>query len=229
MKINCDLHIHSCLSPCGDSDMTPNNIVNMAVLLGLDAIAVSDHNTAMNVHSVIKAAQTSALTVIPAIEICSSEEVHLLCLFYDEESAVNVSNIIYNYLPDIKNKPEFFGEQIVMDQNDNTISREERLLINALTIDISHIISIVSDNNGLVIPAHVDKSSYSIISNLGAIPKEYGFNCIEIYDKNSIVNFDGKIISDSDAHYLENMRENANIFDLKENSVKAILDYLKYK
>ena len=48
MKISYDLHLHSCLSPCADDDMTPYNIAGMAMLLGLQLLALTDHNSAKN-------------------------------------------------------------------------------------------------------------------------------------------------------------------------------------
>ena len=110
MKYSYDLHIHSCLSPCGDMDMTPNNIVNMASLLGLDLIAVSDHNSALNLPAVFTAAKGTELTVIPAIEANSAEEVHVLCLFETLEDALACSEEFYEHLPPVINRPYIFGE-----------------------------------------------------------------------------------------------------------------------
>ena len=109
MKIRYDLHIHSALSPCGDADMTPNNIVNMALICGLDMIAVSDHNTAGNVDAVMKVGQTAGITVVPAMEVETMEEIHVLCLFPTLESLLDFEqNVIFNALPPIKNKVEIF-------------------------------------------------------------------------------------------------------------------------
>ena len=111
MKLYYDLHIHSALSPCGDMDMTPNNIVNMSIIKGLDIIAVSDHNSVGNVRSCLKVAERSDLVVVPAMEVETSEEVHVLCLFPDIESAEKMAEQVYAALGDIKNRPEIFGDQ----------------------------------------------------------------------------------------------------------------------
>ena len=124
-----DFHIHSCLSPCGDKDMTPNNIVNMAALLGLNAIAVSDHNTVGNVRACQEVAKDVGITVIPGMEVQTAEEVHILTLYPSIEAAEKVAGEVYKKLPDIKNRPEIFGEQVFMDSGDNITGYEEKLLI----------------------------------------------------------------------------------------------------
>ena len=116
-----DFHIHSALSPCGDKDMTPNNIVNMAAISGLDTIAVSDHNTVGNVRSAIEAGKTCGVNVIPGMEVETSEEVHILTLYPSIEIAEDVAKEVYKKLPDIKNRTDIFGEQIFMDEEDNIL------------------------------------------------------------------------------------------------------------
>lgn len=227
MKISYDLHMHSCLSPCGDNDMTPNNIINMALLTGLDAIAVSDHNSSLNLPAVFKVAEQSELTIVPAIEVCTNEEVHMLCLLYTLSDIMDFSEELYQFLPDFPNDTRVFGEQLVMDDSDKVIRSENRLLINALTISIDKLLKIVEKYDGIAIPAHVDKSSNSIISNLGFIPPEYNFSCIEVKYPTSKVDFAGGRISNSDAHYLENINEPINFLEVKEKSARGIIDCLK--
>lgn len=227
MRISYDLHIHSCLSPCGDNDMTPNNIVNMAKLLGLDAIAVSDHNSAKNLPAVFEVAKKANLIVIPALEVCTSEEVHMLCYFRSLEDAVSFSKEIYSYLPLIRNNESIFGSQLVLDKNDYIINVESKLLINALTIGIDKLLLIMIKYNGVVIPAHVDKSSYSIISSLGYIPNEYNFSCIEVKNPNRKIEFKGIRIYNSDAHYLEHINEPINFLDVDDKSICGIINKLK--
>lgn len=225
MKLFYDLHIHSCLSPCGDNDMTPNNIVNMAKLLGLDVIAVSDHNSAKNLTAIKKIAQEVDMLVIPAIELNSAEEVHILSLFYTFEDALAFSDYIYEHLPNIINKPEIFGEQLVLDENDEKIGEVDKLLINALDIGIDKLIDIISDYNGVLIPAHIDKSSYSIISSLGFIPPDYDFKCVEVKNiDNYKADFKGRIISNSDAHYLEHINEPNLYIEAKDKTIKSVID-----
>lgn len=229
INISYDLHIHSCLSPCGDNDMTPNNIVNMALLLGLDAIAVSDHNSARNLPAVFKLAEENGLTVVPAIEVCTSEEVHVLCMTYTLESILAFSQELYEFLPDFANDTKVFGEQLIADENDQIIGSESRLLINALTISIDKLLKLVSRYDGIAIPAHVDKGSNSIISNLGFIPPDYHFSSIEVKNPEAKVDFVGKRITNSDAHYLEHIHEPIYFMEVEENSARGVIDYLKSK
>ena len=117
-----DFHIHSALSPCGDKDMTPNNIVNMAALSGLSAIAISDHNTVGNVRAAMEVGQACGVTVLAGMEIETAEEVHILTLYPSIEAAEEAARHIYKSLPDIKNRPDIFGEQIFMDEGDDKMS-----------------------------------------------------------------------------------------------------------
>lgn len=226
MKLFYDLHIHSCLSPCGDMDMTPNNIVNMAKLLELDAIAVSDHNSAKNLPATAKLAEQNGLLLVPAIEACSAEEVHLLCLFQTLEGALSCSELLESHLPDIPNDPEIFGRQVILDEEDHPIGEEKKLLINALDLGIDRLLPLVRECGGLVIPAHVDKNAYSILSNLGYIPPEYGFSCIEVKHPPFDCGFQGKTITNSDAHYLEHIHEREYALEVKTPTVSGILDAL---
>ena len=234
MKLYYDFHIHSCLSPCGDADMTPNNIVNYAKIMGYDVIALTDHNTALNCPAVAKIAEENGITFIPGMELCTSEEVHIICLFYTLEDALNFSEYVKSTMPPIKNKPSVFGEQLICDENDNVIGQEDILLVTASGISTEKVVKKVAEYNGICYPAHIDRSSFSILSNLGTIDEYFGFNCAEIYD---ILKEDElkkkhpylerlKILSDSDAHYLENMRIPQQIIDVPENNINAILNYL---
>lgn len=227
MKLYYDLHLHSCLSPCGDMDMTPNNIVNMALLKELDVIALSDHNTAKNVRSVCEVAEGTGLLVIPAIEVCTSEEVHMLCLFDSLEGCEAFGEYLYTVLPDIPNEPEIFGRQCIMNALDEEIGTLEKLLLNAVDLSIDRLLELMPLYGGMAIPAHVDRSSYSIISNLGFLPPEYGFSCIEVKHPPFECGFEGNIITDSDAHYLEDIAEPEHFLEADEKSISGIISILK--
>lgn len=236
MRIAYDFHIHSCLSPCGDKDMTPQNIVNMAKIMGYDAIALTDHNTCGNCEAVVRIGKEVGITVIPGMELCTSEEVHVVCLFPDCQKANEFSDYVYSTLPHVKNKPNIFGEQIKMDENDETVGYEEKLLITASGISCARAVEVVKSFGGICYPAHIDRSSFSILSNLGTIDESFGFTCAEIFDlskeeelkQNHPYLNNIKIISDSDAHYLENMRIPEDCYlEVESNSVEAILAYFK--
>lgn len=216
-----DFHIHSCLSPCGDMDMTPNNIVNMAFLSGLDAIAVSDHNSIGNVRSCIEVGKACGVTVIPGMEVETAEEVHILTLYPSLDAAEEVYKEVYKNLPDIKNRPEIFGEQVYMDSEDNITGYEEKLLISPTSLSLDKMFDIVKSAGGLFIPAHVDRHSYSVLTNLGFIPDDLDIKHIEV-SKNvedlsaylgsrpDLLGY--KIFRNSDAHYLADIADkNAHI------------------
>ena len=128
MNVYYDLHMHSCLSPCGADDMTPNNLVNMAALAGLQVIAVADHNTTKNVPAATKVGQQVGVLVVPAMELTTKEDIHVLCLLPDLGSAEAFREYVYARLPQRKNRPKAFGNQFVMDENDEIIEEETQIL-----------------------------------------------------------------------------------------------------
>lgn len=229
MKYYYDLHIHSALSPCGDMDMTPNNIVNMSVIKGLDIIAISDHNSVGNVRSAMEVAKDKPIVVVPAMEIETSEEVHMLCLFPDIDSAEKAEAELKTKFPFIKNRPEIFGEQVFMDSEDEITGYEEQLLVTATTLAIDDVKALADKVGGVAIPAHVDRSSYSVLSNLGVLPN-IGFNAIEVSKKTTPENYEylhKKIIQNSDAHYLEDISEPEQQIELTECTAQALISHLK--
>ena len=209
-----DFHIHSCLSPCGDKDMTPNNIVNMAALLGLNAIAISDHNAVGNVKSAMEVAKEVGITVIPGMEVETEEEVHILTLYPTIEAAEAAASEVQKKLPAIKNRPEIFGEQVFMDKDDNICGYEEKLLISPAAMSMNYLFDVVKSVGGIYIPAHVDRHSYSVLTNLGFIPDDIDIKNIEISRMTEDVEsylaareelLKYRIFRNSDAHYLQDM------------------------
>ena len=209
-----DFHIHSALSPCGDKDMTPNNIVNMAALSGLNTIAISDHNSIGNVKAAMEVGKNCGVTVIAGMEVETAEEVHILTLYPSLDAAEYAAKKVYEKLPDIKNRPEIFGEQLYMNENDEVLGIEEKLLISPTTLAIEDVFDLVRDCGGLFIPAHVDRHSYSVLTNLGFIPDNIPIRHIEISKKVDDVKayLDSredlkayKIFRNSDAHYLQDI------------------------
>jgi len=235
MKYYIDLHIHSCLSPCADNDMTPNNIVNMAYIKKLDFIAVTDHNTAENAQAILKCAEKVGIVAIPGMELETREEVHVVCLFPDIDSAVKMQELVYRALPDMKNREEIFGQQIIMDENDNITGKLERMLLVAADISLEEAFHAVDELGGVMIPAHIDRDSYSIISNLGSIPSEIGFTCLEVSNMCNIDNFlemnpqysGYRLIRSSDAHTLGDILEPEVFIDLEKRDRATLIKSLK--
>lgn len=231
MKLYYDFHIHTCLSPCGDDDMTPNNIVNMSLLKGLDAIAITDHNHAGNVLSCIEAAKGTDLLVIGGMEVETSEEIHMIVLFEDLQKLYKLEKFIHSNLPPIKNKIDIFGEQILMDCDDNVVGKEERFLVTACSIDIFTLYDYVTREGGVIFPAHADKKSYSIISNLGSVPPELKLSAIEVKYPESAREYRDKycVLTNSDAHYLWDISEPLHYIDIKNKTVFDVLAKLQQK
>lgn len=233
MRIAVDLHIHSVLSPCGDDEMTPNNIVNMAYIKGLDAIAVTDHNSCENVRAVMTLGLEKEIIVIPGMEVQSREEVHLLCYFADLDRAVDFQQVVYKNLDGINN-PDFFGRQMIMDENDRLTAESEKLLIGSTNLSVEQIISQVKEREGRVVPAHVDRRSYSIISNLGFIPPGLDIKTIEVSkggDVERLLREYGflkkySIIRSSDAHRLEDIQEREFYLDADRMDISGIVNSL---
>ncbi len=232
MKRYYDLHIHSALSPCGDEDMTPNNIVNMALLKGLDVIAVTDHNSCGNVRAVTEVAG-DRLLVVPGMEIESSEEVHILGYFPTIEVAEKMEELICRNSPSIKNRPEIFGRQLYLDAEDEIVGEEERLLVTASGMTAKEVFHFVRKLGGVAVPAHIDRSSYSMVSNLGFLPPELNIGAVEITGANRESwekDYPGlMVLTSSDAHYLGDMAEPMWFLDIKDNFIFEILGKLTNK
>ena len=234
MKYFFDLHLHSCLSPCGDMDMTPNNIANMAKLLGLDVIALTDHNTSLNCGAAMKAGESVGLLVIPGMELTTSEDIHAVCLFPTLEKALEWNAYVEDHRIKIKNKPDIYGRQVIMNENDEETGEIEHLLLPATDISIMNAHKLVDEFGGICYPAHIDRESYSILSVLGEIDESCGFTTAELADKNKLDKLRSvhpilnkiNIVTNSDAHYLENMREAQNYLELTELSIKSVISYL---
>ena len=234
IKLSYDLHIHSCLSPCGDDDMLPSNIVGMAALKELDVIAVTDHNSCKNCPAVMKLAEAYGIVAIPGMELTTEEEVHVLCLFPELSKAMEFDEFVHERLMPFPNNEEVFGKQLVVDEDDNVIGSEPYLLINATSISFEEVYDCVTKFDGIMIPAHIDKSTTSLIANLGFIPDDSRFTCAEIKHKGFLEDILEKhpylkncnIIHDSDAHYLEYINEPENFIEAESKSVQDVLKAL---
>jgi PHP family Zn ribbon phosphoesterase len=233
-KLSYDLHIHSCLSPCGDEDMTPINIVGMAALKKLDVIAVTDHNSCRNCPAVLSCAKKYNIIAIPGMELCTSEEVHVLCLFANLEEALRFDDYVYTKLIKVLNKESIFGKQEIYDEADHIIGTEPYLLINATDISFDHLERLMKEFNGVYIPAHLDKPSNSLLFNLGFVPPDAAFRCAELKDLKHLPKLrranpylsNCNIITDSDAHNLGLINEPENFLKVKEKSREGILHAL---
>lgn len=235
MNLTYDLHLHSCLSPCGDLDMTPGNIVGMAMIKGLDVIAVTDHNSCCNCGAAMEIGEAYGVTVIPGMELTTAEEVHVLCLFPALKTAMEWDEYVYEHLIDIPNQEEIFGKQQICNSDDEIIGTKEKLLINATDIAFAQVYQLMEERNGIMIPAHIDKQANSLLGNLGFIPPDSRFRVAEVKDLQNLHRLQKsnpylmgcRIISDSDAHYLPDINEKGYSLLAEENTPEAVIHALK--
>ena len=226
-RLFCDLHIHSCLSPCGDALMTPNNIVGMAFIKQLDVIAVCDHNSARNLPAIREAAKMMNVLLLPGMELTTKEEAHMLCYFRTVEECLAFGEEIYAHLPPIPNREKFFGRQQVMNAQDEEIAVEERLLISALDLSFEACAARIREAGGLCVPAHINRGSNGVLNALGFLPEHVHYDALEISRKAPMppVRLEGyRLLESSDAHYLENILEPQFALEARERSVDAVFE-----
>lgn len=235
-----DLHIHSCLSPCGDDDNTPNNIAGMASVCGLDIVALCDHNSTLNCPAFFEAAKRYGIVAVAGMELTTAEDIHAVCLFETLQNAMDFGKEIDEFKISVKNRPEIFGEQQILDGEDNIIGEEENLLINATLVSIEKLPDIVSRYGGVCYPAHIDREANGIISVLGTLPETPEFKCVELHDGTKLFEYtkkysleSKKIIISSDAHYLTQIKDKENYFSLPDGLQsddeirKALFEFLR--
>lgn len=220
-RFSYDLHNHSCLSPCADNDNTPNNIAGMMYLSGIKIAALTDHNTAKNCPAFFTAAKKYGIIPIAGIELTTAEDIHLVCLFKSLDSAMEFDMFLQKRRILVKNRPDIFGEQLILDGDDTVIGKEENLLSNATSITLDEAPEIVKAFGGVCYPAHIDRDANGIIAILGTLPPTPHFDCVEIRDGDRIAEYKEKyglsdklVIVSSDAHYLTDINDSNNFFEL---------------
>ena len=222
MRYTYDLHNHSCLSPCADNDNTPNNIAGMAYLSGIKIVALTDHNSAKNCPAFYEAAERYGIVPIAGMELTTSEDIHLVCLFENIDSALNFDRYLQERRVLFKNRADIFGEQLIMNGKDEVIGEDEHLLSNATTISLDEAPDLIKSYGGVCYPAHIDRDANGIIAILGTVPPTPDFNAYEMRDGNRISEYKEKyglsdklIIVSSDSHYLTDINETNNFFELE--------------
>ncbi len=210
-----DLHVHSCLSPCGDDDMTPANIAGMAAINGLQIVALTDHNSTANCPAFYAQAKKQGIIPVAGMELTTAEDVHMVCLFPTLDAAMAFGAVVDARRVRIRNKVAIFGNQLVLDENDQVVREEEDLLINATTISIEEAVTLVQPHGGICYPAHIDRSSNGMVAVLGAFPKTPAFTAYELNDPTSVPIYTSMFphikpmarVIDSDAHNLWTLSE----------------------
>jgi len=229
-----DLHIHSCLSPCGDDDMTPNNIVNMAMINGLSVIGLTDHNSCGNCAAAMEVGKEAGVIVVPGMELTTAEEIHVVCLFPDLEAAQAFSAYVHDHLPPIQNRKDIYGNQLFRNASDEVTGEEDLLLILATDIGIYDVPALVEEFGGIAILAHIDRHSNGVLGILGEIDPLMGFRKAEVSraadpdyykERYDFLSF----VSDSDAHNLWTIAEpgEANFFTEPVQEAADVIRFLR--
>ena len=223
-----DLHIHTCLSPCAQSDMLPTTIIKQARDKNVDVVGICDHNSAENVLAVRKAGEKEGVQVLGGMEISSSEEVHILAFFDDDGALLEMQNIVYENLFG-ENDEKYFGEQLIVDEYDKIIGSTNKLLIGSTSLGIDRIVELVHSLGGLAVASHVDRDSFSIIAQLGFIPKELPLDALELSwrcelsEVNNYESYGLPLVKSSDAHFLSDIGKAVTTFSLSAPSFSEVV------
>ena len=225
-----DLHIHSCLSPCGDNDNTPNNIVGMGVLAGLQIMALTDHNTCRNCPAFFEAAKRQGIIPVAGMELTTAEDIHMVCLFPDLDSAMDFDREIQTRRILIPNRTDIFGDQYVMDGQDEIVDVEPHLLSNATTVSVEEAPALTARFGGVCYPAHIDRQANGIIATLGFLPPDMHFPTVELHDgekeaeyRQNHVGDTTRVVIGSDAHVLWDIRDKAAWLDIPDEPYSSAL------
>jgi DNA polymerase III alpha subunit len=198
--------------------MTPNNIAGMAALKGLNILALTDHNSTKNCPAFFEACRRQGIIPIAGMELTTAEDIHIVCLFQELEDAMRFGDEIRTRLMPISNRPEIFGNQLVLDKEDEIIGEEDKLLISATDLPIEDAIALARAFGAHVHPAHIDRESNGIVAILGDVPADYGFSIFEMREKKNSQRLsavveelsDDNILICSDAHHLWDISEAEN-------------------
>ncbi len=231
-----DLHIHTVLSPCGDLEMSPTNIVRAAKAKNLDIIGITDHNSTLHCKLVREIAKEQNIFVLCGAEVTTKEEVHCLTYFPTDAELNDFQQYLEQHLPPIKNNVSLFGYQVVVDRDENIIQEIDNLLISALDVSIDQLEQKVHSLNGIFIPAHIDKSKFSLISQLGFVPKDLKVEALELSSHTTKDDFlksnkylrNYTFIQNSDAHYINDIGKTFTSFEMNEISFSEIKNTLNF-
>jgi predicted metal-dependent phosphoesterase TrpH len=209
IEIRADLHIHTCLSPCGDLDMTPKKIISKARELGLDIIAITDHNSCGNVGATQRLGDHWGVKVLPGMEITTKEEVHILGIFGDLEAAKVLETRIVETIQ-VQNRPELFGYQVLVNEEEEVEGFVAPLLISATGFSVEEVVGAIHELGGICVASHVEKPAFSLLSQLGLVPRDLGLDALEVADLGLFEGYrqsglvpDLPLLFSSDAHFLD--------------------------
>ncbi len=218
-----DLHIHSCLSPCGQLTMSPHAIVDTAQEKGLDLIAVTDHNTAAMTPAIAQVARDKGLAYLYGLELQTREDVHLLAYFDDEVTCLAFSEEVYSLLPDKYEDPYGLGEQVQVGAEENILRYEPRFLVNGLDLSFAGATQRISELGGLAVPAHIDREFFGALSQMGELPEGLDFPIIEVRGENfPEACGNAAVLRTSDAHFLEDIGRRVTCITVNELTIDEL-------
>ncbi|MBO4738179.1 MAG: PHP domain-containing protein [Bacteroidales bacterium] len=225
-----DLHIHTLLSPCGDLDMTPDEIVRIAKEKQLSIIGITDHNTTKHVSLAKYYAQQCGIFVLGGAEVTTKEEAHCLAFFETDETLQIFDDYLQKYMQDIWNDTDKFGYQVQIDKEANIIYEEPKFLPAAIDQSLEEIEKKVHSLNGLFIPAHIDKPKTSVPSQLGFIPFDLKIDGVELSIRATKTDYllrnrylkNKTFIQSSDAHYTNQIGTTYCYFNIEHPSFEEI-------
>ncbi|PID27660.1 MAG: phosphoesterase [Candidatus Cloacimonadota bacterium] len=230
-RFKTDLHLHSVLSPCGDLSMSPENIINEAVKNKIEILALTDHNTLRNIPAFLNKARKAGIFFIPGVEIQTSEDIHAVALFPDWDTASRFQIKLDSALPPLKNDPDYFGDQVVVDEDENIICFEEKALLNSIDWSFDYTLEIVKQEGGFCFPAHVDADIFSLYGQLGFIPPYLDIPALEVTYLCDIDDFKMKhpelksktLLKNSDAHYVPDIGRGYSFFWMNEPDFRELI------
>jgi len=233
MKYTADLHVHTVLSPCGDLDMSPSMIMDQCLIKEINILGIADHNSTRNAEVCYELGRKNGVLVLMGAEVSSKEEVHCLCFMPDLDKLKIFQEYLEKNIRKKKNNPNFFGNQLVVDEKENILDEEELLLIQAIDQSLYQIQEKVEELGGIFIPSHIDAHRNSIGSQLGFIPEDLKMDAIEVVNIDKLdavsakykIPHNAKIIASSDAHYINDIGKRSTQMDLKELSFSSVKNF----
>ena len=222
-----DLHIHSCLSPCANLEMSPSEIVARAKAAGMDGMALTDHQSARNTPAIAECARRAGMACLYGLEVCTAEDVHTLAIFDTTEQALAMTEWVYAAMPKRVNDPDTFGDQPVVTWDDDIVEMEWRILAAACRKPIAEVSARCHELGGIYIAAHIDRTAFSVYSQLGGIPEDGAFDAVELSRTADealwIPKAEGYAVTrSSDAHNLDDVARVWTEADIAEFTTSAL-------
>lgn len=225
-----DLHVHSCLSPCADNDNTPNNLAGMAVLNNIQIMALTDHNSCRNCPAFFEACKRYGIVPVPGMELTTSEDIHVVCLFPELENALRFNDEVDTFRIRFPNNKEIFGDQLILDGMDEVIGEEPDFLTNATNISYEEVPALVEKYGGVCYPAHIDREANGVVAVLGTLPEEPVYTAVELHFQKNVEAYKDEyhlenklILVSSDAHYLGDLREDNESIEIPDEPYSSSL------